>query len=340
MNRLNEYTPNLLEAIWSDVGTQKRLSDELVASEIPVEVAGGRVLLGTGSDGFRRILFPLPVGGPCVTDERSARVQLHPRELVSGSTRYRFVELVCLRPALSDVFNSMLVELITDVQKDASRPDLKGRELLVRWRQLIRAGSQDLLSPGQIIGLTAELLVFQMLCEREVKDPDIWTGPDKARHDFMFTSGDLEIKGTTSSRGWRCRIHGPAQLDPPENGSLDLILVRLERSPSGDISVPNLVASLVATGVDPQQLADKVSEYGVLPDQMDRYRDTRFRFRELAAFNVDREFPKISENRLIGGMPVEVEDLEYSLDLTGRSTVDVSAVLDRLQTGNSESPAK
>ncbi len=73
-------------------------------------------------------------------------------------------------------------------------------------------------------------------------------------------------------------------------------------------AVRNLVAQTPAA---PDDFDDGLIEYGLLPDQQDRYTEPRFTVREIAHLHVQPGFPRITESDL----PEGVGDVKYRVQL-------------------------
>jgi len=326
-----DYSSAMIDRAWSDVRQHRRVSGDLTVFELDLEVAGGKVLLGVDENGFRRILFPLGPGGPCKDDVRSMGVQISLSELLDGSIRTSFVEVVCKRPSLNDLFCSMTSEILNLIAEDQSRPDLKAGIVLDRWRSLLRADNSRGLELNEVIGLMGELIVLEQIANRGFTDLDVWTGPDKLPHDFTLPSGSVEVKTTTAAAGWRVQIHGTRQLELPARGDLILTAVRLERSPLGTRHIADQIERLIASGVSSDALWQKLNLLDIYEEPAERLTEHRFNFRESVAFTVDSSFPRIAENSFTtGSLPDEIVDLRYTVDLTGREHSETDQLLSPL----------
>jgi hypothetical protein len=79
-----------------------------------------------------------------------------------------------------------------------------------------------------------------------------------------------------------------------------------------------------------------LAEAGYSPLEDDRYRDVRFAVTEEKWYQVGPGFPGLTSSALAAaGLPVSVEDVEYTVDLSGDSPFaltqdDVPHVLDRI----------
>lgn len=313
-----------VERDWSDTSLAVAGYRELNVVETDVEVAGGNVLLAMDEDGYRKVLFPLGTGGPCKEDRRSQGVRIVRSELDEGATRREFVELECRRPALNDVFSTMVAEILNLLDSNSTRPDIKAGNVLNRWRSFFRAEANRTLDLNRTVGLLGELVILEDIVSQGSADVGSWTGPDMLRHDFTLPSGSIEVKTTTAGTGWQVVIHGERQLANPPRGELWMAAVRLEVSPEGNRSLKDQIERLKNVGIDESVLWEKLNQLDINEspaEQLERY---RFNLVEKVAFLVDSEFPRLTADLFPeGGLPDRISDLRYRIDLNGFSSISI-----------------
>jgi hypothetical protein len=147
----------------------------------------------------------------------------------------------------------------------------------------------------------------------------MWRGPHGARHDFETDGLSIEAKGTTSTRGRIHKINGVQQLDPPENGKLLFFSMRIREEAGATNSLPLLIASCK------QQLADDPDAEGLFETAViaagysanheEDYSKTHWRVVEQMLFDTSQEFPRLTKASFGDGMPMGVEDIDYTINL-------------------------
>jgi hypothetical protein len=287
----------------------------LRAVDTDVVTASGAAVVAVDDGGTRHLLVPVPEGSSGRPD-LGAAVSVRLRVLTDSGTDRLFVDVACTEHRLHDLFDIVVNEMLHAVSAD---PDGDHRRhcqrVLDRWRQLLRRGSERLLGPEQLAGLAAELVWLTRMARI---DPDavlrIWRGPLGEAHDLRGPGLAVEIKGLTS--GTTVEIHGLRQLEPPTGAALFLAAVHLDPPGEGSaVSVPSLVEGLIDSGVDGVELLKLLAE--VPYDHADREVYEAFAWTVVgeAIYEIDNGFPHIAPDVLVGGPPVGITAVRYSLDL-------------------------
>jgi hypothetical protein len=111
-------------------------------------------------------------------------------------------------------------------------------------------------------------------------------------------------------------VHGLDQMHPHPDRDLVLALVRLEAAADGQ-SLPELVDTLRTLIADRSGLRRQLAKAGYVDADADRYRDRRYTQSALYAWSVGPDFPRLDVDSFTTTVPVEVLEVEYSLDLEG-----------------------
>jgi len=235
---------------------------------------------------------------------------------------------------LNDLFSSMTAEILNLVDDDSSRPDLTAGRIFSRWRSLLKAEATRGLDRNRAVGLLGELIVLEEIARSGHVDVAAWTGPDMLRHDFTLPAGSLEVKSTTVQAGWNIEIHGQYQLEAPPHGDLFLVGVRLEVSPEGDRFLADQISRLVSAGVDESRLWESINLVDVYETPTEELERFKFFLRDIEAFPVGDDFPRISRDMFkTEEFPERVHGLRYSVDLNGMPKVDFTGALSSIRGG-------
>ena len=225
----------------------------------------------------------------------------------------------------ADVF-AVLAEDVAPRITSASNPDDAVGALLDRlrrWQQFLSATHVGL-SLERERGLWGELHVLTTHLVNSIgARPSVsaWKAFAEAHQDFQFAAGSLEVKTTAAKRPQSVRITSERQLDSTGVGHLFLhVVVVDEREVEVDaevagLSLPALITTLrhclsddsVALGL----LNDRLLELGYLDAQAARYEGRRRTVRREYTYEIQREFPRITESMLPDG----IGDVSYALDL-------------------------
>ncbi|MFP4512484.1 MAG: PD-(D/E)XK motif protein, partial [Acidimicrobiales bacterium] len=234
--------------------------------------------------------------------------------------------------SLSEEFRRLTADMAARIEAEPSSANRICHQVLGRWRELLH-GRRPALGPEALTGLFGELHALHQVVERDpARRIELWTGPTGAPHDLTTPSAELEVKATRRREGRFVEIHGLDQLQPPEDGTLHLLYLRVEERDQGR-TVSDLVESLRSLGVDSSRLDQLLDQSGWSEDEPD---DDRLAIVEERMYLVDDSFPKIVPQSFVGGAPPDgVMQLRYTVDLTGPvprclQTRDHEFVLQRL----------
>ena len=329
-------------SIWRSL--QKRAAKawrELDVYETRVTLDTGSVLLGLDSQGNRHVLVPVASDSTVQPDRRSGGVHILTRVASVDGRDRRFMDIVCIKPHLEEVFSIFAGELLKELATASGDPlTTRTHRVLEDWRELFGRDRGGQLGRSALAGLYGELWHLLQICTRAPGALQFWKGPSGDRIDIRTAGCALEVKTTLRQYGRVVEVHGQRQLQVPEGSDLYLAFMKLEEVEIGD-SVPDLVERVRDTGADRAELLKRLSEAGYDPSEEKRYREYRFEIVEDLIFQVDDQFPRIVPESFTGGnVPEGVLSISYSLDLTGSDfasidTSDRASVYDRIAAGDS-----
>ncbi|MEU7788657.1 PD-(D/E)XK motif protein [Amycolatopsis sp. NPDC049159] len=310
-----------------------RLDEEQVSSpqrvrtsNLPVATPLGPLLAAVDHTGNRHLLVPLTAHQHVRLDRGGAALTVRERPLENEEVYERYADLGCDRRDLDGVFTGLVVDVLDAVGEAPDRPLKALYTVVSQWRALFQHSPAPL-SPDRLAGLFGELVVLNELLAGESTAVDFWTGPSGHRHDFTVGTHGIEVKTSTAATGRKARIHGAEQLQPPPEGTLDLVWIRVERVVEQGSTISDLVDHARRTGDDDTRLLFKLAEAGYRPADADLYEDVRFVVREQRWYEVDSEFPRIAPS----SAPPGVSDVDYTVDLDQQQpqVTDPSEIRDR-----------
>jgi len=298
---------------------------------LPVEAAGSPVLCALGPDGKRHLLVPIPPHAVVQADIRAAAVHLLPLSLQAGADPRAYANLVLLRDDLVDIFTGLCADVVAVLAVGTAEPIVVVEQVLDGWHELFRKGGQ--LGIEQLAGLFGELLFLNVLLDRDPRLVTAWQGPLRSPHDFVVNSWAAEVKATASAEGRTVRIHGLDQLAVPPGGGLMLRWMRLETSVAAGTSLPEIVDSTTKRVGRPREFWQLLARAGYLIADGEKYGGIRFTLVEEASYRVTEDFSRVVPSSLIGGVPVGISHLSYTLDLDlGPAPMQADEISDFLNT--------
>lgn len=293
----------------------------LTTRQTGVQILGGEVLHAVDGDRRRHLLIPVDASVD-VLDRASKGVTVETRDLlgVESDGKLRFIDVRCEEPRLNDIFSIFcdeLLENLTSIPRSAGDVVI---DAMIRWRDLLGPASSPLLSDEAIKGLVGEMHFLERVA---ALDPDValsvWTGVDKARHDFTGRGLAVEVKASSAADVIRVRIHGLGQLEEPaEGGNLYLHIERFEKVPHDGDCIPDAVERLVGLGVARRDLLAALNKVGAHPADFPAYARVRYATLETVTYKVDVDFPRLTPVSVANPAVLSrLSNVEYTLDLAG-----------------------
>jgi len=282
--------------------------------------ASKQTALAVGLDalGRRHLLVPVRSEQLVVEDRRSSGVQITRHVLVDGDETRTFVDVICAKVHLNELFDVIVDEMIVEVSAAPQAPDLACRRVLERWRELIEQESATGAGPERMAGLFAELWHLRELARiSPARALDKWVGPQGGRHDFMGLAASLEVKASLGRSGRFAEIHSVEQLERPIGAALYLAMMKLERAVAAGQNVGQLAEEIGNLGIDRRTLLARMREAGFGPADLSVDHPSRFTVVESRVYRVDEDFPAITAASFVGGqVPPGVLRLRYLIDLS------------------------
>lgn len=192
-------------------------------------------------------------------------------------------------------------------------------ERLSRWRELLRALREDLLSEARVVGLIGELLVLRDVFLPRCQPGDAvaaWRGPLGDEQDFIWGCALIEVKTQVASADSRVQIASERQLDT-KSGWIWLCHQRLGVDAATEPEATTL-NSLVHEISHVLSAADERAKHRFFQllveagyERRAEYDQRRFVLARRVFFEVRDGFPSI----VGGSVPEGVEEVRYALRL-------------------------
>lgn len=263
-------------------------------------------------DRIRHLLVPADSETRVPVDRRSKGVILIGQELEVGAGRTRYADLVCVDADLSEAFVRLAEDVADRVAVANSDGPAVVQDVLEEWRALLSRASR--LSVAQSVGLFGELEILkQALNAAGPTAFAAWHGPHGSRHDFISAAASIEVKTSTRREGRLVEIHGVEQLEPPEGGKLILAWVALREDVAG-ARLYDQVEGAINAGAPRRALLEVLNTMGYEHDRGSAS-DTSWIVRECLFFVVDANFPHITADSFVDGVPPGIQEVDYVVDL-------------------------
>lgn len=221
-------------------------------------------------------------------------------------------------------FSYFVDEVVETLQFDSNDAIKRVILCLERWRRLLAPTSSGLLSIEAQAGLLHELMVLQLLIERQ--NPDVlqfWNGPRGGKHDFGLPDYSIEVKSSLTHDSFRVRVSSLEQLVEAKGSDLFLVAGKFEAVSSGSLSLPSVIDSILAKAVDSQELFSKLANVGYYEQHRALYADSKFNILASSVFHVDENFPRITPDILSAiNEKGRISGVQYFIDLSAAESFE------------------
>ena len=224
------------------------------------------------------------------------------------SDQVKSLVIILLEDSLFTTFGYLIDDIINGLLHLSKEDDAvkKVFKIIRQWRRLFEKLQVEGLSIEEQKGLYGELLIIKLLFENGVAPLTLirsWCGPDKKNHDFSFRSLVLEVKTTVANHPV-IRISNEHQLQNPS--ILCLILIVLNEKIGNQNTLPVLVNEIKAILNDYSECLEMFEEKLALVNYLeldsDKYSHTEYSIREISAYNVSDDFPRITPENILEGI--------------------------------------
>lgn len=312
----------VLDDQWRRLARHPRSDASVVTvAELPVPTPNGALAAALDSEGNRHLLLPIGAHQSVRRGLNGPVLKLSKRTLEHDSSLQDYADLACLRPDLNDIFATLCADILLATDRTPDNPVKVLHRILDRWRALFLNPGPPL-GPEQLTGLFGELVVLEQLLEYDSGAARLWKGPSGHRHDFATDSGALEVKTSTAVSGRDVRIHGLEQLEPPIDGVLGLVWLRMELGTQSGIGFLDLIKRVLDLADDESDILIRLASAGYRAADNDHYAHTRFIINEQRWYSVDIAFPRLTTvDMAAASISTSVRDVDYTIDLSGESPV-------------------
>jgi hypothetical protein len=281
-------------------------------STSPVQLGSADARVGLDGAGGRHLLVAIadPNDTPA-SDEVDGSLVVRIRTYTFAGTPRRYVDIVCNRPDLFDLFDEVLSD-VADCLETADRPTIAAAEVVERWRALMATRPARMLTLTAQMSLVGELHILMTTAPDQAIDIATWRGPLREPHDIRLPDRALEVK-TLGSTSTTIEIHGIQQLDPP-GCPLALVLVEVTETDRGR-TLPEMVDELLDRATARSDAIRILATAGYSPVDADRYPQT-YAVNEVAYVEVAESVPRIVHGSFAAGaLPNGVDDVTYRVEL-------------------------
>ncbi|HEY6141237.1 MAG TPA: PD-(D/E)XK motif protein [Thermoanaerobaculia bacterium] len=256
---------------------------------------------------------------------------------VAGRPAQRYLDVSCAT-GTSPTFRRPFLRFAEDVLLELVQSGASAAESVfrtgLRWRRFWSPDSSGSVSTEWLYGLFGELSFLTALIERfGPQSVTSWSGPLGRPHDFQAgTKVAVEVKASSQMP---FTIHcGLSQLDPAIFNHLFLVCYRLSPDPAGE-TLPTLVKHIERLLASDEAFLDRFYEAlaatGYRRDLEPVYLETPLSRSDPALFEVNDEFPSLTERNFVRSPDHRISDIRYTLTITGVPEIAFETIAPHLE---------
>lgn len=241
----------------------------------------------------------------------------------SASTNKELLVISLLSNEHREVFTALCDNIVDYIVELQDKKDVV-QEILNRlqdWITIFDTLSSRGLSPAEQLGLYGELYFLKKVLDyKKDSDPlpiiNSWVGVDKEIQDFQGGNWAVEVKTSSGKNHQRINISSERQLDDSSFGNLFLYHISIEVSRRKGDNLNTIVEQIRnLLGNNQTALNDinqKLIMAGYYNEHSNFYEDKSYSIREDNFYEVDEEFPRLTESTI----PAGIGDVKYSIILS------------------------
>lgn len=281
---------------WADLrASRPAFEDALTTMAVTVDGTETPLSIAMDQPGLLHLLIPV-TGGPTQTPPPDLNgLKVRHRRLESGD-----VLDLSAPPSHEQVFSPFCRDIVSAVVIQRREPWAAVAATVRAWQSAWKPVSQTMEKSVQV-GLFGELFVLNALMLRCLGPAavDQWSGPDFERHDFVGDHLNIEVKTTRKSRAEH-EISRIDQLWVPHGRRLLFVSVQVEASAGGQETLATQIdAAVEALRADAAALdvfLTKMVNVGWSDEMRESGELLRFNLRDASIYEVDADFPRLSED--------------------------------------------
>ena len=260
-------------------------------------------------------------------------------EIGGQALAYGFGVWICLirqAGAGRDLFIQMSADIVAALSNSPTKSDSWLLALMLArinaWQEFMRRPRPDRLSLEEEIGLHGELVFLRASLDAGAT-PDImvhsWAGPRGGLQDFQSDSVGIEVKSTTSVRGFPARISSLEQLDGLSGQPVLLAGLRFCQQHTGQ-TLPELVDDLktrIQSNLDLSASLDRALLLAGYDSSTAGLYSRRLDLVDLRVFEINEYFPCLLRSSVNLAIRAAVYDVD--LDLVNANAISLVETLTR-----------
>lgn len=309
---------DIIQRIWQMLEEPSPSDEKQVdARELDmIDTPAGHPLLTIDTYQRRHLLIPIHQHR-IAEDTQSAGIHLLVNQWIDDGKQHHYLDVVCLKPHLNDVFDLVIFDILVDLPKNEDYPEKVCYKALNQWRELFNREVSELPDTSTLLGIIGELWVLCQLAQYNPQAVNAWVGPSGRRYDFFTGRTALEVKSSSQRKGIRITIHGHDQMEPPADGELYLAVLKLEEAPGNGDTLSDMIQTLTDIGCDRYKILLSLLNLNLTPDIISRCDDRCFCVLEQRVYRVEPDFPCITTASFKGDiLPSRIISVNYQIELS------------------------
>jgi len=217
-----------------------------------------------------------------------------------------------------DFFSMMAEDVLNSIDSLDKHSDQKVFQLFINrilgWQDFMKKNRNGLLSREEEIGLFGELTILSNLIkEKSSSIINCWRGPFGNLQDFIFKNTSIEVKSTTSEKGFFAQISSLGQLEATKDNQIYLACLNFTEDSNGE-TLPEKIQKIteqINHDVEAVFVFENCLLHAGYSTDMQKKYVRQMRCNKLRIYKIDNEFPKLT----FTSVPLGITKAQYEINI-------------------------
>ncbi len=249
--------------------------------------------------------------------EDFSNAAIYCEQITMNGEKYKVLILSSKSASMDSAFTNLCFDFVNPGENGEYRKDLLASPVKwwASWKELLGNKSID----ERVYDVIGELAVLKYYTQKGLNPK--WNGPSQSSYDIELDDSFVEVKSSINRTKKEITISSIYQLSNL-NKKLYLTFCTFELTAGQGISINSLVKDLRLLGYNVAAINESLEKKGFGIGKSDR--NKTFILHSMYQYEVDDNFPKITEQSFINGvLPTNIIDISYTVDLSGLESINL-----------------
>ena len=249
--------------------------------------------------------------------EDFSNAAIYCEQITINGEKHKVLILSSKSASMDSAFTNLCFDFVNPGENGEYRKDLLASPVKwwASWKELLGNKSID----ERVYDVIGELAVLKYYTQKGLNPK--WNGPSQSSYDIELDDSFVEVKSSINRTKKEITISSIYQLSNL-NKKLYLTFCTFELTAGQGISINSLVKDLRLLGYNVTAINESLEKKGFGIGKSDR--NKTFILHSMYQYEVDDNFPKITEQSFINGvLPTGIIDISYTVDLSGLEAINL-----------------